>query len=449
MNEPSASAAPEPRGGSNPPASAEGETPYQTFDPETPSTEAPAPEAAPEAAATAVPDGPQPASDLTAAEIAANQAEVARAAAEVPPWKPETAGTPAPTATSTSVPAPVPPAPVTPPAPPVWAQSPEWSRPAPPPVTGPSSHPLTAQIPPVWAAAPTPPPGVSYGPAPTPGYYPNSPVTGYPAPAPKTPAWRKPLAAVALIAALVIGSATAGGVAGYIAGDNNAAASDTHISSPSAPVANGTTIADVAAAVQPSVVVISTGQAEGSGVVLDKNGNILTNNHVVATARGNTVAVKFADGTTANARIVGTDPSNDLAVINVGASDKLTPIAIGDSGGLRVGDTVLALGSPLGLEGSVSSGIVSALNRTISVGSEQENPFGRPEATELNGLIQTDAAINSGNSGGALVNGRGELIGINTAIATDGSSSGSIGVGFAIPSNTAKQVAEKLIAQGS
>ncbi|GLZ81682.1 hypothetical protein Afil01_64890 [Actinorhabdospora filicis] len=435
MNEPNASAAPDPRDGSNPPASAEGVTPLN----ETHSSETPA-------------------NDLTAAEIAANHAEVAKAAAEVPSWKPETAGTavppeaPSPTPTPTAVP-PVAAAPAVEwpasPQPPAWAAP---QRPVPPPVTGPASHPLTSQLPPVWPAAPQhaqPRPGVSYAPPPTPGYYPNSPVTGYPAPAPKTPAWRKPLAAVALIAALVVGSATAGGVAGYLAGDANASGSGSHISSPSAPVANGATIADVAAAVQPSVVVITTGQAEGSGVVLDKNGNILTNNHVVSTARGNTVTVKFADGTTANARIVGTDPANDLAVINVGASEKLTPIAIGDSSSLRVGDTVLALGSPLGLEGSVSSGIVSALDRTISVGSEQESPFSRSEATKLNGLIQTDAAINSGNSGGALVNGRGELIGINTAIATDGSSSGSIGVGFAIPSNTAKQVAEKLIAQGS
>lgn len=306
----------------------------------------------------------------------------------------------------------------------------------PPPVTGPSTHPLATQAP-VWARPPQP---AGYtGPPPPQGYY-------TPAPVATVPAWRKPLAIGAMAVALILGSAGVGGIAGYLAADGEGTAS---ASSPSTAVADGATIADVAAKVQPSVVVISTEQAEGSGVVLDTAGNILTNNHVVSTATNGHVQVKFADGTTATARVVGTSPDNDIAVINVGASDELSPISWGDAEGLRVGDTVLALGSPLGLEGSVSAGIVSALDRSISVGSENQNPFGRGSSTTLSGLIQTDAAINSGNSGGALVNGRGELVGINTAIATDGSGSGSIGVGFAIPSNTAKQVAEQLIAQGS
>ncbi|MEV0649847.1 trypsin-like peptidase domain-containing protein [Phytomonospora sp. NPDC050363] len=345
----------------------------------------------------------------------------------------------------------------------------------PPPVTGPASHPLAAQAP-MWARpaqAPVPqapqrpafPPaqGSGYsGPPPMQHHAPQGftpyggpsaaypPTAQFPAQPPRqqTSVWRKPLAIGAMVAALVVGSASVGGVAGYLAAEGN---EGTTASSPSTAVADGVTIADVAAKVQPSVVVISTQQAEGSGVVLDTSGNILTNNHVVSTAANGTVQVKFADGSTADAKVVGTSPDNDLAVINVGASPQLTPISWGDSEGLRVGDTVLALGSPLGLEGSVSAGIVSALDRAISVGAENENPFqrGGSTPTTLDGLIQTDAAINSGNSGGALVNGRGELVGVNTAIATDGSGSGSIGVGFAIPSNTAKSVAEQLIAQGS
>ena len=325
----------------------------------------------------------------------------------------------------------------------------------PPPVTGPSSHPLAAQAP-VWARPQQPPfpqPSGYTGPPPPQGYYtgPSAtypPTSQFPPPVATVPAWRKPIAIGAMLVALVLGSASVGGVAGYLASDGSGTAS---ASSPSTAVADGATIADVAAKVQPSVVVISTEQAEGSGVVLDTSGNILTNNHVVSTATNGKVQVKFADGTTATARVVGTSPENDIAVINVGASNELSPISWGDAEGLRVGDTVLALGSPLGLEGSVSAGIVSALDRSITVGSENENPFqkGSESATTLSGLIQTDAAINSGNSGGALVNGRGELVGVNTAIATDGSGSGSIGVGFAIPSNTAKSVAEQLIAQGS
>lgn len=363
-----------------------------------------------------------------------------------------TEASPSTAATPTSVPSnDVPESPAAVPAPPqIIPPAPVFPGHTPPPVTGPSTHPLAAQAP-VWARPqqPTYPQPTGYtGPPPSPGYYTGPPTSPFPAPAATVPAWRKPLAIGAMAIALILGSASVGGVAGYLAADGTGTAS---ASSPSTAVADGATIADVAAKVQPSVVVISTEQAEGSGVVLDTAGNILTNNHVVSTATNGKVQVKFADGTTATARVVGTSPDNDIAVINVGASDELSPISWGDAEGLRVGDTVLALGSPLGLEGSVSAGIVSALDRSISVGSENQNPFGRgsESATTLSGLIQTDAAINSGNSGGALVNGRGELVGINTAIATDGSGSGSIGVGFAIPSNTAKQIAEQLIAQGS
>jgi putative serine protease PepD len=221
------------------------------------------------------------------------------------------------------------------------------------------------------------------------------------------------------------------------------------------------TIAQVAKAIQPSVVSIrvttSQGGGEGSGVILSADGLILTNNHVVAEMGGDqgTVTVKFSDGRTASATVKGTDPTTDLAVIQAEGVSGLTPASLGDSDKAQVGDAVLAIGSPLGLEGSVTSGIVSALDRTLTEGNDQQQqpfPFGQqqqqtPGAT-IGGMIQTDAAINPGNSGGALVNAAGQVIGINTAIATSGQSSGNIGVGFAIPINTARQVADQLIKTG-
>src|SRR5690606_17305054 len=196
-----------------------------------------------------------------------------------------------------------------------------------------------------------------------------------------------------------------------------AGGNDSGSSSPSELISDGNTISDIAKEVQPSVVSIATENAGGSGVVYDDSGHIITNNHVAETARGGKLEVSFADGSTAQAEVVGTDPAGDLAVIKVDKTDNLTPIKMGDSDGLDVGDTVLAIGSPLGLDGSVTSGIVSAKDRTVQAGGGEQG--GRQ--TTLTGLIQTDAAINPGNSGGALVNGNGELIGINTVIATTGS----------------------------
>lgn len=205
-------------------------------------------------------------------------------------------------------------------------------------------------------------------------------------------------------------------------------------------------LAGIVDRVQPSVVSITTDTGGGSGVVLDSDGNILTNHHVVATARGDTVDVKFSDGSSASATIIGSDQRSDLAVIDVDDVDGLVPAAFGDSDAMRIGDAVLALGSPLGLDGSVTYGILSAKDRTIQVGGGQQGPFGEPgSTTSISGMLQTDAAINSGNSGGALVNLNGEVIGINSAIATAGNSTGNIGVGFAIPSNTADRVADQLI----
>jgi putative serine protease PepD len=171
----------------------------------------------------------------------------------------------------------------------------------------------------------------------------------------------------------------------------------------------------------------------------------VTNYHVVAGADGDTVRVTFNSGRSVEARIVGTDPKTDLAVVKANATG-LTAAQWGDSDAVRVGDTVLAIGSPLGLQGSVTAGIVSALHRTISVSGEQSSPFGPGGArVTIGDAIQTDAPINPGNSGGALVNMKGEVIGINSAIATSGSQ-GNIGVGFAISANRAKSVTDAIVA---
>ena len=173
-------------------------------------------------------------------------------------------------------------------------------------------------------------------------------------------------------------------------------------------------------------------QAQGSGFVYDSDGHIVTNDHVVAGATK--VSVTLADGSKYSAKVVGTDPSTDLAVLKVDApSSKLHPLTLGDSGKLEVGDGVVAIGSPFGLDETVTSGIVSALGRDISA----QNNFTIP------GVIQTDAAINHGNSGGPLLDMAGEVVGVNTQIESD--SGGNEGVGFAVPSNTISQVVSKLV----
>ncbi|WP_229802866.1 S1C family serine protease [Planobispora rosea] len=281
------------------------------------------------------------------------------------------------------------------------------------------------------------------------------------------PAQRMRLSAVQKLGAglALAAMAVGGGVAGAFAA--TAFDDGTPVAASSAPlvnpVGNTATVADVAKAVQPSVVSIEVkggnGSSEGSGVVLSADGMILTNNHVVdSAAQGGQLTVKFSDGKTATAKVVGTDPATDLAVIKAENVSGLTKAALGDSDQLRVGDSVLAIGSPLGLSGSVSAGIISALDRTLNVGGERRQQLppgwggeqpgsGGSTATTIGGAIQTDAAINPGNSGGALVNASGQVIGINTAIATNGGE-GNIGVGFAIPINTAKQVAQQLIETG-
>ena len=217
-------------------------------------------------------------------------------------------------------------------------------------------------------------------------------------------------------------------------------------------------VEEVAAKVVPSVVKLETrlgrATAEGSGIVLDPDGLILTNNHVVSVPgagpglSGAETTATFNDGRIASFTIVGADPMSDIAVIRAKHMSGLTAITIGSSADLRVGQSVVAVGSPLGLESTVTAGIISALNRPVSTVGDADN-----QNTVLD-AIQTDAAINPGNSGGALVNMNGELIGVNSAIATLGDSAGpdakagSIGLGFAIPVDQAKRIADQLIATG-
>ncbi|MBV9293326.1 MAG: trypsin-like peptidase domain-containing protein [Frankiales bacterium] len=274
------------------------------------------------------------------------------------------------------------------------------------------------------------------------------------------------------LAALVFGGAGVGVGAALESGNNGSSASDQvagfNVTPAAARGASGVprSFAAVAAKVLPAVVSINVSGANqqdtGSGIVLRSDGYILTNNHVVAAAvGGGRVAVVFNDGTTAVARIVGTDQEDDLAVIKVGRTG-LTTALLGSSSLVRVGDSVLAVGSPLGLTGTVTAGIVSALNRPVDTTADQQqqnvdpfNPFGgsnTPTTTTVINAIQTDAAINPGNSGGPLVNSNGAVIGINSAIASTGSGvsgqPGSIGVGFAIPIDQARVIAAELIKSG-
>ena len=176
-------------------------------------------------------------------------------------------------------------------------------------------------------------------------------------------------------------------------------------------------------------------KAQGSGWVLDSDGHIVTNEHVVDNAQS--VSVRFWNGNTYDATVVGTDPSTDLAVIKVDApSSVLSPLPVGDSSKLVVGDGVVAIGSPFGLEETLTSGIVSALHRQMQA----------PNGFTINDSIQTDAAINHGNSGGPLLNSAGQVIGVNSQIKSD--SGGSDGVGFAIPSNTIRTIADQLVDSG-
>jgi putative serine protease PepD len=338
-------------------------------------------------------------------------------------------------------------------------------------------------------AGPGPIPGGT-GVGPIPGVTGTGPITGMlppmapPAPVPQKRSRAGALAAGALAIAVV--SAGIGGAAATAVELGTHSTSNGHGiipgAAPSVPAANMPpgSVEQVASKVVPSVVMLETDlgrqSEEGSGIVLSADGLILTNNHVVAAAAkpggpggapggpgggpggpgggpggpggpAPKTTVTFSDGRTGTFTVVGADPTSDIAVIRVQGMSGLTPITMGSSSDLRVGQPVVAIGSPLGLSGTVTTGIISAMNRPVSTTGESGN-----QNTVLD-AIQTDAAINPGNSGGALVNMSGQLVGVNSAIATLGadspdSQSGSIGLGFAIPVDQAKRIADELIATG-
>lgn len=300
---------------------------------------------------------------------------------------------------------------------------------------------------------------------------------------------RKTLIGGMLVAALV-GAGTYG-VVDVATGSDNALTNATQGASSQLIVNNEDSVNAVTAAAakaSPSVVTISSvsgnQSGSGSGIILDDQGHILTNTHVVTLdgqTNDPTLEVQLSDGTVTSATVVGTDPLSDLAVIKIEA-DNLVPAELGDSSNINVGDTTIAIGAPLGLSGTVTDGIVSTTDRTITVASSavpdtptegdtqdqdsgsggwsdfffdygQGSTQGETESVFLN-VLQTDAAINPGNSGGPLVNTDGQVVGINVAIASASSSgssesgAGNIGVGFAIPINHAKRVAEEIIESG-
>ncbi|MDG4779617.1 trypsin-like peptidase domain-containing protein [Micromonospora sp. WMMD961] len=180
---------------------------------------------------------------------------------------------------------------------------------------------------------------------------------------------------------------------------------------------------------------VNGASATGSGFAVDDQQHLITNDHILAKGGGGPVTVELPDGRRFAAEVVGREPRSDLAVLKVPASAGLTPLPLAKPGATRVGEPVLAVGSPLGLAGTVTAGIVSALNRQVRLGNNRHT------------AVQTDASINPGNSGGPLVNARGEVVGVNTAIATiDGN--GSIGIGFAIPIDQVQQTADTIIGKG-
>ncbi len=285
---------------------------------------------------------------------------------------------------------------------------------------------------------------------------------GAPAPAPRPRSrGRKRFAAGVLTAALVVGGgAGLGGAAAYSAwfdddgtlsgGGGSGAVTTSPVVDTGEDDGTQTDVEQVAEAVLPSVVKLDVagqeGTGSGSGVIISSDGRILTNNHVAEVAEGGgSITISFSDGSTAPAEIVGTDPITDIAVVQADGVSGLTPATIGSSADLNVGEDVVAIGSPYGLDATVTSGIVSALGRPVDVGQdEQGNVTAYP-------AVQTDAAINPGNSGGPLVDSQGRVVGINSSIRTSGTSvtgesSGSIGLGFAIPIDDVRPIVDQIIA---
>ena len=253
---------------------------------------------------------------------------------------------------------------------------------------------------------------------------------------------------VAAVVAAIVGAFA--GIAGFAMG--RALGTEPVAEAAAAPVAvaaraAGGSVAQIAEQTLPAVVSIAvegeSGFGSGSGFIIRADGYILTNNHVVSVASSDGLEVVFPDGDRRPAELVGTSVDYDLAVVKVDRTG-LPTLTLGDSDGVRVGDEVVAIGAPLGLDGTVTSGIVSVLDRPVLAG---ENA---PDESFIN-AVQTDAAINPGNSGGPLLDMRGNVIGVNSAIATlaIGGEAGNIGLGFAIPSNSASRVADEIIATGA
>ncbi|MFG2461661.1 S1C family serine protease [Streptomyces sp. NPDC048523] len=295
-----------------------------------------------------------------------------------------------------------------------------------------------------------------------------------PAPAPK----RRTRGPLALLAAVAIVAAAIGGGTAYgiqeLTGNDTVASSST--STNVVPSSAKGTVSGVAKAVSPSIVEINAtsnaGESTGSGVIITGDGEIITNNHVISGATS--VKVSTSDGKTYTAKVVGTDSKKDLALIKLENASGLSPAVLGNSDGVQVGDEVVAIGSPEGLTGTVTSGIVSALNRDVTVATDEGQsqnqgqsggsgqwPFefgGRQfngdtgSSTTTYKAIQTDASLNPGNSGGALIDMNGNIIGINSAMysaTSDSSTAGSAGLGFSIPINTVKSDLATLRAGGS
>ncbi|WP_416976238.1 S1C family serine protease [Streptomyces sp. T028] len=296
------------------------------------------------------------------------------------------------------------------------------------------------------------------------------------APSPKKKRTRGPLALLAAVAivAAAIGGGTAYGIQ-ELTGKNEVVSSSTTTSV--VPSSKTGDVASIAAAVSPSVVEISAtlsnGSSTGSGVIITSDGEIITNNHVISGA--SSIKVTTSDGKSYTAKVVGTDSAKDLALIKLEDASGLKAATLGDSDGVQVGDEVVAIGSPEGLTGTVTSGIVSALDRDVTVstdesqGQQQQQQQGDGSwpfefgGQQFNGdtgtstttykALQTDASLNPGNSGGALIDASGNIIGINSAMYSAASASssdaGSVGLGFAIPINTVKSDLASLRAGGS
>jgi putative serine protease PepD len=288
---------------------------------------------------------------------------------------------------------------------------------------------------------------------PTPNPYPQQQWTP-PPPARAPSRLRKGTVTVAAVATLFAGAV--GGTVGALVGSHEASPvatqSTTTAQTASTTTAQSSDVSAVVAKVLPSVVQVnvSTASAQGigSGVIVSADGKILTNNHVVSGAEK--ITVTLSDGRTVDASVVTTDPNSDLAVIQAKNVSGLTAATLGDSSTVKVGDQVIAIGSPGGLRGTVTTGIVSALDREVTVSAQEGQSSGFPFSRNSSGstvsyhAIQTDASINQGNSGGPLFNSAGQVIGINSAMYSpvsgpDGSA-GSVGIGFAIPVNQAKEV---------